>query len=530
MKYFIYCRKSSEEKSRQIQSIDDQKRELALLAKQKGLMIADIIVDEKSAKKPGRKGFSKMIEQIQAGEAQGILCWKLDRLARNPVDGGSITWLLQQGKIQEIVTPDKTFLPTDNVLLIGIEFGMANQYIIDLSKNVKRGMNSKIQKGWLPTKAPLGYLNEIGAEKGAKRIIPHPELFPALKNLWKRLLKEKLKLAPLYQIMKNEYPLYRKGTLISFSSFHKIFHNPFYAGLFTWKGERHIGSHPAMISLQEFETAQEILNKNIQIRHSKLQFDLKGFFRCGVCSAQITAERHTKLIKTTQQQKSYDYYKCSRRKKGIQCNEGTVSEKILSDQIIRYIDQVSIPNEIIELGLSELRERKSEGAEECAKDGLILKELERIEKQIKNAMDFMLNETNTELQAMTRNKLLELKIDQKHKKQTLEQCKKNHKDPHMEIRDSLELIKGAKYTFLNSKPSLKRKIIDGLGSNWTLKQKKVYYKPYFTISALQKVQMLIEGGHFGIEPKKALKENKKLPSEAVNVIWSSLWELIREKD
>lgn len=519
MKYFIYCRKSSEEKSRQIQSIDDQKRELALLAKQKGLMIADIIIDEKSAKKPGRKGFSKMIEKIQTGEVNGILCWKLDRLARNPVDGGSITWLLQQGKIQEIVTPDKTFLPTDNVLLIGIEFGMANQYIIDLSKSVKRGMNSKIQKGWLPTKAPLGYINETGAEKGAKRILPHPELFPALKNLWKRLIKDRLKLAELYRIMKNEYPIYLKGSLISFSSFHKVFHNPFYAGLFRWKGEEHIGSHKAMITLKEFEEAQAILNNDTQIRHSKLQFDLKGFFRCGTCNAQITAERHTKFIKKTQRQKSYNYYKCSRRKKDIPCNQGTVSEKILSDQILHYIAQISLPHEIIELGLKELNSKK-EQVETCIKENLINKELERIEKQIKNAMELLLSETDPELKAMTRSKLLELKVDQKRKRQTLERCKQSHKDPYADIKNSFELAKGAKYTFLNGNPSLKRKIINGLGSNWTLKEKKIDYKPYFTISALRKTQILIKGGHFGIEPKKALTENKKLPSEAVSVIWS----------
>ena len=80
-----------------------------------------------------------MLERIYQGEANGILCWKLDRLARNPVDGGNISWAIQQGTIQQIVTFGRTYYPTDNVLMMQVELGMANQFIRDLSVNVKRG-------------------------------------------------------------------------------------------------------------------------------------------------------------------------------------------------------------------------------------------------------------------------------------------------------------------------------------------------------------------------------------------------------
>ncbi len=516
MKYFIYCRKSSEDKARQIQSIDDQKRELTLLARQRGLVVADVIVDEKSAKKPGRIGFSKMIERLQEGEATGILCWKLDRLARNPVDGGSVTWLLQQGKIEEIVTPDKTFYPSDNVLLIGIEFGMANQYIIDLAKSVKRGMSSKVQKGWLPTKAPLGYLNEVGAEKGAKRILPDPDTFHVIQRLWKRLIKDRLKLYPLYRVMKEEFPLYKNGSITADSSFYRIFHNPFYAGIFTWNGERHVGAHKPMITLREFEKAQEILRDETQIRQTNVEFDMKGFFRCGTCGAQITAERHTKFVKKTQEEKSYDYYKCAHRKKGIKCTETTVSKKILEDQILDHIEEARIPDEIIEFGLRELELMKEKGVEPV-KEGFITKEINRIDRLLKNAMEFILNESDPEMQKMTTNKILELKIDKKRKVEELELIRQEQKDPYSKIRNSLELIAGAKYTFLSGNSKLKRKVVNGLGSNWKLQDKKLYYKPYFTISAFQETKKALDGGNLGIELNS---KSKKLPSNQVAFIWS----------
>ena len=93
IKYFLYARKSSEGEDRQVASVSSQIEELKDLAERQGLDILDILTEEKSAKAPGRPVFNRMMEDIQNGKAQGIICWKLDRLARNPVDGGQIGWL-----------------------------------------------------------------------------------------------------------------------------------------------------------------------------------------------------------------------------------------------------------------------------------------------------------------------------------------------------------------------------------------------------------------------------------------------------
>jgi DNA invertase Pin-like site-specific DNA recombinase len=104
IKYFLYVRRSQDSEDRQMASLDDQKKEMFRLADQLGLNVVDVIDESQSAKKPGRPKFNKMIERIHAGEANGILCWKINRLARNPVDGGQISWLLQTGVIQHIQT------------------------------------------------------------------------------------------------------------------------------------------------------------------------------------------------------------------------------------------------------------------------------------------------------------------------------------------------------------------------------------------------------------------------------------------
>ena len=84
VKYFLYARKSTESEDRQVASIDSQIKELRAIAGRDQLNIVDTLSESQSAKAPGRPVFSEMLGRIHHGEASGILCWKLDRLARNP--------------------------------------------------------------------------------------------------------------------------------------------------------------------------------------------------------------------------------------------------------------------------------------------------------------------------------------------------------------------------------------------------------------------------------------------------------------
>ena len=90
MKYFLYARKSTDVEDKQVLSIEAQLTELRTIARQNDLEIAEEFVEKKSAKQPGRPVFGDMMARIQSGEAHGIICWKIDRLARNPVDGGQV--------------------------------------------------------------------------------------------------------------------------------------------------------------------------------------------------------------------------------------------------------------------------------------------------------------------------------------------------------------------------------------------------------------------------------------------------------
>ena len=82
MDYFLYARKSTDVEDKQVLSIEAQLAELHALAKLEQLNVVEVFVEKRSAKMPGRPVFEEMLKRIELGDAQGIVCWKIDRLSR----------------------------------------------------------------------------------------------------------------------------------------------------------------------------------------------------------------------------------------------------------------------------------------------------------------------------------------------------------------------------------------------------------------------------------------------------------------
>jgi len=359
LKFFIYCRKSSEDEDRQILSIDAQLSELRSIADRDGLTIVGTFTESKTAKGPGREVFNEVLRRIERGEASGILTWKLDRLARNFDDGGRIIGLLQRAVIQEIRTFEKSYLPSDNVLMIAVEFGMANQYVRDLSMNIRRGIREKIRRGIYSSKAPIGYLND----PRSRTIEPHPEYFPKMKTCLEHfagglcslttLQKEMASVGILGSLSKKPLPLSSIGNLL---------HNPFYYGVFLHKGEMHQGIHAPMISKETFDKIQVAFRRVGKPRKKRGEkgFLFLNFATCATCGHCITAERHTKKSGIR-----YHYYRCTHKNKKPHPDDvSLVREESLAEEIKRQVSLVTIPDEWKEKFLAQIELWQNEEGQE----------------------------------------------------------------------------------------------------------------------------------------------------------------------
>ena len=126
MKYIAYCRKSTDEKEKQVLSIEQQIEELKQFAQREKLEIVEFLTEAQTAKIPGRKVFSNLVKLLENGYADGIVAWHPDRLARNSIDGGKIIYLLDQGKLQSLKFPTFWFENTpQGRFMLNIAFGQS---------------------------------------------------------------------------------------------------------------------------------------------------------------------------------------------------------------------------------------------------------------------------------------------------------------------------------------------------------------------------------------------------------------------
>lgn len=371
IKYFLYARKSSESEDRQVQSIDDQVNRLKQLAKNLNLDIKKIYTEAKSAKKPNnRPVFDEMIEKIENGEAGGILCWQINRLSRNPIDSGKLQWLLQQGILKSIQTIDRQYLPEDNVLLFSVESGVANQFLLDLSKNVKRGIQSKLEKGWRAGMAAVGYLNDLATHT----IVKDPDRFNLIRQAWDYMLTGNYTVPQILDKLNNEWgflSVKRKrsgGKPLAMSGLYNVFTNLFYAGIIVHNGQQYEGRHEPMITLEEFDRVQVILGRVGKPRPKTHSFAFTGAIRCGECGCLYTAENHTKIIKKTGDLKTFTYYHCTKKKKDIKCSQRKhIPVDDLELQIEKEIEKYTILPEFLHWALEGLNKKNDAEIEDRIK-------------------------------------------------------------------------------------------------------------------------------------------------------------------
>src|SRR3989344_4031967 len=338
IKYIAYCRKSTDEKDKQIMSIDQQIEELKIFAEREKLEIVEFLTEAKTAKIPGRPVFNNLVKLIEKGFVNGIISWHPDRLARNSIDGGKIIYLVDTGKLQSLKFPSFWFENTpQGKFMLSIAFGQSKYYVDNLSENVKRGLYFKLRHGGWPSVAPLGYRSD----RNTRTVVIEPKTARLVKESFKRFASGE------FSTMKEVRDLYfrngitrRNGKPLHFDQIRGVFTRTFYYGLMSYHGETYEGKHKPLITKKQFDEVQKVLEKKYNKKPQKHEFDFTGFIKCKECDSFITAENHKKFYRKTNRQAEYIYYRCV-KKKG-DCSQKYIPQVELESQLRETVSRFSL--------------------------------------------------------------------------------------------------------------------------------------------------------------------------------------------
>jgi DNA invertase Pin-like site-specific DNA recombinase len=351
MKYFLYARKSTDEDDKQLLSIEAQLEELHEYAARERLEVVREFVEKRTAKEPGRPIFNDMLRRVEKGEADALLAWHPDRLARNSVDGGKIIYLVDTGKLAALKFPSFWFEDTpQGKFMLSIAFGQSKYYVDNLSENVKRGIRQKLRLGWYPGRAPIGYLNE----PRLRTIVIDEATAPLVKKLFETYASGETSYRTIAD-MANRMGLltcrdnhFRQGWMRGLLS------NPFYIGMFRLKGELYEGAHEPLISREMFDRVQRMLNQRSRSQQSPRKGDpcfFTGMIKCGSCGSGVTAQR----------QKGHHYYNCTRHF-GPCDQKKYIREESLALEIHAALSYRTLPGEVADWILAQVDQWQAEEA------------------------------------------------------------------------------------------------------------------------------------------------------------------------
>jgi DNA invertase Pin-like site-specific DNA recombinase/diadenosine tetraphosphatase ApaH/serine/threonine PP2A family protein phosphatase len=276
----VYTRKSSEEGLEQdFNSLDAQRvaAEAYVLSQAgEGWMLIPEHYDDGgfSGGNMERPGLKRLLADIEAGEIDVVVVYKIDRLTRSLTDFARIVEIFEKSDVS-FVSVTQSFNTTSsmgrlmlNVLLSFAQFEreVTGERIRDkIAASKARGM-------WMGGLPPLGYAIP---EPGSRMLRVIDEEADRVRHIYRRYLA----LGSVYTLQSeleaegitSKRHVTRKGKVLGGTHFSRgaLFHllrNQVYLGLITHKGETYQGEHQAIIDQDLFDQVQQQLNANSRRR------------------------------------------------------------------------------------------------------------------------------------------------------------------------------------------------------------------------------------------------------------------------
>ncbi len=463
-----YIRVSTVKQGEHGVSLQEQRAAITLFAERNNLAIVEWFEECVTAAKRGRPLFTKMMEQLRVGEAQGVVIHKIDRSARNLRDWADLGDLIDAGVSVHFANENLDLHSRGGRLTADIQAVIASDYVRNLREETLKGIRGRLKQGLCPFRAPLGYL-DTGAGR-AKTLDPVRaplvreafELYAAGRHTLDSLLVE----------------LYRRGLRNSRGKrLHKnrlsgMLNNPFYAGLVRLRsnGELFPGNHVPLVRMELFKRVEARLKGHVRSQSWKHDFVFRGLFRCSLCARQLIGER----------QKGHVYYRCHTSI----CPTRGFREEVLEAAVLRSWPRIAVTDEERRTLVEHLDsvERCGE-ADNQDRAAAIRVQLAGIRGRLTKLMDALLDGLigKPDYEERKRSLLEEQRL--------LEDSLRPDERPHREKRtilDALELASTAQLSYELGNSASRRELVLRLTSNRSVSGQKAFVEPHPALAVLAK--------------------------------------------
>lgn len=332
----IYARYSSS--GQREESIEGQLRECRAYASQHGLTVVGEYIDKAlTGRTDKRPDFQRMMRDSERGVFKAVICWKIDRFARNRYDSAMHKYRLKKNGVRLYYARESIPEGPEGIILESVMEGYAEYYSENLSQNVKRGnYDSALELKTLGKKV-------FGLREGPdKRYEPDPATAPIVRRIFEEYAAG-VRAKDIYQRLNAEGYRTVRGGLFNKSSLRRILQNEKYIGVYAFKDIRVEDAIQPIVDKELFYRCQKIVERRHRAPAAKWDTVsmLTGKLFCGHCGAPMTGDGGTSSTGRV-----YYYYVCTGRRAKT-CGKKREPRDKLDELVVRQLTRLILSDEFV---------------------------------------------------------------------------------------------------------------------------------------------------------------------------------------
>ena len=392
----IYARYSSS--GQREESIEGQLRDCHEYAKHHNLNIVGEYIDRAlTGRTDKRPDFQRMLRDSEKGVFQAVICWKMDRFARNRYDSAIHKYKLKKNGIRVFYAKEVIPEGPEGIILESVMEGYAEYYSENLSQNIKRGNYDSALE--LKT---LGQI-VLGLRKGPDgRFEIDPVTSPIVRRIFEEYAAGERAKDIIARLNEEGYRT-SYGNLFNKNSITGIIHNEKYIGVYQYKDFRVEDGIPAIVSRELFQKCQRMSERHRRSPAEKwaTNFLLTTKLFCGECGQPMTGDGGT-----SGNGHVHHYYTCNGRRVH-KCKKERVKKEWIEEFVLSQLTTLIHSDEFIEEVTDRVMEFQSR-----EKDRSALRSLEKRLKETEQAINNLLSAMEAGIVTVsTKSRLMELEAE-----------------------------------------------------------------------------------------------------------------------